>query len=530
MRLALALASAVLYGLCFAPSGLAPLAWVALAPLALALRGAGPARAAGLGFAWGFVATAWVTAWLVPTLAGQFGFSRPGSVAFWLALAAASAAPFLAVACAGFALAARRAPAALVPALFAAAWVAAEYARARLGLRSPWASLADTQVDAALLRQLAALGGHYAVGAVVALANATLAEMLRAARTSGSAPRAWRGALAAALILLGVGGGAWAWGARRAAGQGGAPALTVALVQGDVAPELHWRRESASRVLRRHLSLTDELLRGGPAPDLVVWPESAVQIPPDDPSLGPALRGAGAGRVPVLLGAPRREERDGALRHFNSALLVRPDGALEHYDKRRLLPFSETRPLGGLGALVTSRDLDPGAFTAGSGPGLFTVGGVRLGVLICMEALYPELAREAASRGARALVVVSNDAWYRGRGGAAQHFAPVVYRAIETGLPVLRAATSGITAVVAPDGQVVARLPEHEARVLVGPTPPPHPRPPPYLRLGDAFAWACIGVWTIGALAGARRARSRRFSASGSSPTAPSCAAGSTSA
>jgi apolipoprotein N-acyltransferase len=503
----MAVASAVLYGLCFAPSGLAPLAWVALAPLALALRGATPGRAAGLGFAWGFVATAWVTAWLVPTLAGQFGFSWAGSLAFWLALAAASAAPYLALASAGFALAARRVPAALVPVVFAAAWVAAEFARARLGLRSPWASLADTQVDAATLRQLAALGGHYAVGAVVALANATLAETLRALRGASARAPAWRGAVAAIVILLGVGGGAWGYGTRRlAAGQGGRPGPTVGLVQGDVAPELHWRRASAGRVLRRHLSLTDELLRGAaPAPALVVWPESAVQTAPDDPSLGLALRGAGAGRVPVLLGAPRREEREGAPRHFNSALLVRPDGALEHYDKRRLLPFSETRPLGALAALATSRDLEPGAFTPGAGPGLFSVGELRAGVLICMEALYPELAREAVVLGARALVVLSNDAWYRGRGGAAQHFAPVVYRAIETGVPVLRAATSGITAVVAPDGRVVARLPEHEARVLVGPTPPPHPVPPPVLRLGDAFAWACIGVWSLGAIGGTLR-------------------------
>jgi apolipoprotein N-acyltransferase len=237
--------------------------------------------------------------------------------------------------------------------------------------------------------------------------------------------------------------------------------------------------------------------------------------------------------VPVLLGAPRRELRAGRPHHFNSALLVRPDGAVEHYDKRRLLPFSETRPLGALGALAVPGDLAPATYSAGSAPGLFDVDGLRVGVLICMEALDPGLAREAARAGADLLVVPSNDAWYRGRGGAAQHFAPVVFRAIETGLPVARAATTGITAVVAPDGRVVARLPQGEARVLLGPIPPAHPDPPPVLRLGDAFAHACLAVWAGAALAGWRAPRARRrlsLSASGSSPRAPSSAAGSTSA
>jgi apolipoprotein N-acyltransferase len=500
VRLAAVLGSAVLYGLAFPPAGHAPLAWVALVPLVLALRGARARQAAGLAFAWGFVATAGVTVWLVPTLHGHFGLSQAGSVAFWLALAATAAAPYLALAAAGFALAARRAPAALVPALFAAAWVAAEYARAHLGLASPWASLAYTQAESPIVRQLAALGGHYAVGAVVALANATAAEALRAAWPGGGA-RAWRGALAAVVILIGVGAGGWAYGERRvaAAAGGGAPALEVALVQGAVEPALHWRSAAAGRVVRHHLSLTAELLAGA-TPDLVVWPESAVQVSLDDAAHGPSLRAAGAGRVPVLLGAPRRAGE----RSFNSALLVREDGRTEHYDKRRLLPFSETRPLGALGALATDGDLAPDAFTAGTAPGLFAVGATQIGVLICMEALYPALAREAVAAGAQVLAILSNDAWYRGHGGAAQHFAPAVFRAVETGVPVLRAATTGITAVIAPDGQTVARLPEGEAAVLHGPTPPAHPSPPPYLHLGDTFAHICVGIWALATLNGLR--------------------------
>ena len=500
MRLTAAVASAVLYGLCFPPAGLAPLAWGALVPLVLALRGVGPIRAAALGFAWGFVATALVTAWLLPTLEVHFEMSRVGSVAFWLALSAGAAAPYLALACAGFALASRYAPPALVPCAFAAAWVAAEYARAQLGLRSPWASLGYTQVGSEGVLQLAAFGGHYAVGALVAFVNASAAEGIRVLRLA-TAPRRSRAIAGLVGALLVVAAGSWVWGAHRLeATAGEAPGATIALVQGAVAPELLWRRETAPRVLRRHLSLTAEVLAESPAPEFVVWPETAVPTPVDDPVFGPALRAAGAGRVPVLLGAPRRETRDGSLHHFNSAWLLRPDGGVEHYDKRRLLPFSETHPLDGLAALGTPGDLDPGPYTAGEAPGLFTVGSLRIGVLICMEALYPELAREAVDAGARVLVNLSNDAWYRGRGGAEQHFAPVVFRAIETGVPVVRAAATGITAVVGPSGRVVARLPANEPGVLLGPTPAPHATPPPYLALGDAFARGCVAVWALAAI------------------------------
>lgn len=523
MRLTAALGSAVLYGLCFPPVGFSLLAWGALIPLVLALRGAGPARAAALGFAWGFVATAVVTIWLVPTLHVHFGLSAAGSVGFWLALATGAAAPYLALACAGYALAVRRAPAALAPWLFAAAWVAAEYARAQFGLRSPWAALAYTQVGSEGVVQLAALGGHYAVGALVAFVNASAAEGIRLLRVAPAPHRSRALAgLLAMLVLVGV--GSWAWSARRlAAAERDAPVLTIALVQGAVAPERLWRREDAQRVLHRHLALTAEALSGSELPDLVVWPETAVPTPVDDPVYGPALRAAGGSHVPVLLGAPRREERSGQLHHFNSAWLVHAGDAIDHYDKRLLLPFSETHPFGALGALATPGDLDPGPYTAGEAPGLFTVAGVRLGVLICMEVLYPELAREAVGAGARVLVNLSNDAWYRGRGGAEQHFAPVVFRAVETGVPVVRAAATGITAVVGPTGRVVARLPEGEPGVLLGPTPPAHPVVPPYRALGDAFARGCAAVWAAAALAAVAPApSSRRGGAPTRRPARPS--------
>jgi len=523
---AASLASGALYALLFPPFGWVALSWVALVPLILALRGRGPLAAAGLAALQMSLATGLVVAWLVPTLEGHFERSPARAILFLLFLSACAAAPFHALAFAARARA-RRAPAWLAPVLFAAAWVASEWLRGQLGLRSPWGKLGDAHFASPRLRQVADLGGVYAVSALVALGNFAAAEALHALgqRLSGRALDLARPAVALLLAAVLLAAALLYGDSRRGAWGGSAEELELAVVQGDVDVELRWRRASASHVVRRYLSLTrEELARPAGRPlDLVLWPENAIQTSLDDPVYGGAVRGLARAGVPLLIGAPRRERREGHLLHFNSAQLLRPDGSLEHYDKRRLLPFSETHPLGGL-RLAPRGDLDQGEYAAGEAPGLFEVAGTRVGVLICLEALYPELAREAAVGGARLLVNLSNDGWYRGRGGAEQHLAQVVFRAIETRLPVARATTTGISALVAPDGGIAARLDAGERGVLRAAVRLGAGGASPYLRWGDAFAGACLAVLAAGALAPflpGRRALRRRARAPGAAGGLP---------
>ena len=211
-----------------------------------------------------------------------------------------------------------------------------------------------------------------------------------------------------------------------------------------------------------------------------------------------------AARAPLLLGAPRSEERGAARLTWNSAWLLASDGAPHTYDKRRLLPFAETRPLGLGVATGESRDLDPGSFAAGAAPGLLPLGSDVLGALICLEALYPEDARALARRGATVLVNLSNDGWYRGRGGAEQHFAGVVLRAVETRLPLVRSTSTGVSAIVDASGAVVAALPAGAAGVLAAAVPRGAPGASLYVRIGDAFAWACAALWLAASLHGLR--------------------------
>jgi apolipoprotein N-acyltransferase len=494
-RLAATAAAAALYGLLFPPYGAAWLSWLALLPLCLALRGARPLAAAGLAALFGWLTTLFIIAWLVPTLTGHFERPPLFAVVFWAAFSATALAPFYAVAFAGYARACDALPAALRPALFAASWVAAELARAQLGFRSPWAWLGDAHAGSANLRQIADLTGVYGVSALVALGNASLAELAARVRRRDRDTRERRAALRAAaafaaILLVALGYGML----RRAAFADPEPGLRVAVVQGNEPAPLRWKRSAALRVLSRYGRLTQRELASGRAPDLVVWPENALQLSPEDPLYALALRQL-AGRAPLLLGAPRVEEEGGSRRSFNSAWLLLPSGERAHYDKRRLLPFSETRPFGSAVELGRAGDLDPGVFSPGATPGLFRLGNDTLGVLICMEALYPELARELAAQGATLLVNLSNDGWYGGRGGAEQHIAQVVFRAVETRLPLVRSTTTGVSAIVDASGERVAELEAGRAGVLARALPRPPGGASLYVRVGDLFAWLCAACW-----------------------------------
>jgi len=492
--IALVALSAACYVAAFPPFGWHALAWVALVPLLAALdRDAMRAsRVALLGGLWALLATAGVIAWVVPTLEDYFRLSLPWAMAVFLFVVLAAAVPYLAVVAAGTGLLRARLPRIAWLLSLPLAWTVFEFARTSLGLRSGWARLGDSLAGVASVRELASVTGVWGVSALAILANVALYEglcVMRRRWLSGERVSLRRVSALVAGLVMGFAGAQWA----RAPlamedGSGG----EIVLVPAAVEAELRWKRAHAPRSLGEHVKLTLEALRGAPDPLLVVWPENAIQISPADPEFGIALRTLVSSiGVPLLMGAPRSErERPGE--SFNSAHLLWPDGRSEAYDKMRLLPISETGPLVDL----ASREAATRAgWVPGESPGVFDLATKRIGVLICFEAIYPDLARALAGDGARLLLNLSNDGWYRGRGGHQQHLQQVVYRAIETGVPLARATTTGITAIVAPDGSIVASLPADQPGALRASIPALRPGGTPYVRLGDTFAWTSVVVW-----------------------------------
>lgn len=499
--------SAGLCALAFPPFGGAALLFFALAPVIAVLERRTPFVAGALGALHGTLYAAAISFWLVPTVRDYFDRTLPFTLifqlAFWLATVGIYHGGLFAV----LALARRALPRAAWLLLIPLAWAAAELARTSLGLRSPWCRLGDAFIEWPALRQLASATGVYGISALVVAVNVSGLEAVRwaRARQSGRTDELWRersAVVATTLICVLL---VLAYANRHIEGLRDreiTDSLRIALVQGQRPSELSAapRRSDALRHLRRYTGLTREALASGDV-DLVVWPELALSSSPADRSYGPPLASfVESIGVPLLLGAPRYEIE--GQRSFNSVYLLEPGGRRRHYDKIRLLPFSE-RPILGDHVDATPGDGSVIAYTAGEQPGVLPWAGPTLGVLVCFEAVYPETTRALVERGSRLIVNVANDGWFRGVGGAEQHLQQVSFRAIETGLPLLRVTRTGITALIGPDGSILERLPLGPRSAVVSVDLPSH-TDTLYARHGDLFGITCL-VLSLGAAAAGLR-------------------------
>jgi len=487
--LALAALAGVLYWAAQPPLALGSLAFLALVPLLLAVRGAGPWRALALGWLAGTIACNGLTSASIHAALVHAG--HPG----WLAALEAMVIPqlcgalyFAAFAAYAAILEQRRPGTAWRIVLLPAAWVACELARSRIGNGMPWVLLAHAEVDRPWLLQVADVAGASGVTFVVAMVNvlaAMLLERPRASRSRLGAPIAFAGAILLAVVAYG----------RAELVRWRAPTgrpLRVALVQGNIPDEWRTQLRQLPAVLARYRELVTRAAREGP--ELVVLPENATGVSPSaNPQILAQLAAplAGSGSL-VLLGAPRTVALGpGSAAVRNSAFLVDAAGALRAtYDKMHLVPFGETSTWL-LPAALQRRLGVPDDYSAGDAATLFDVDGARAGVLICWEGIYAGAARALARAGATLLVNLSNDDWFGGHAAAEQHFRATLLRAVETRRPLLRATNSGVTALVDARGIVIVAAPRDAATVLAG-TVTTLSTPTLYTRIGDVFAWTCL--------------------------------------
>ncbi|WP_051935627.1 apolipoprotein N-acyltransferase [Deinococcus sp. YIM 77859] len=419
----------------FPPSPLGALAPLPLALLFRQVASQPPGRAFRLTFAFAASFFTALLLWLPSSLAPWFG---PGMAVLYLGLVA-----WLALGWAAAAALTRRVmgPATLWALPFA--WVLLDAARALGPFGFTWGSLGYAFALTPLV-QLADLGGVSLVGLVVTLTAAALADGRPRARLGG-----------VLLLVLGT-----TYGLTRPPDPPGT--ARALLVQGNVDPRAKTQGRTADE-LRRYLDLTRTGLAAGPV-RLVVWPETAAPAAPTVPEVAGALT---ALNVPLLMGAPTQE---GGYR--NSVYAFEAGQVQGRQDKVRLVPFGEYFPGrtvldGAYRVIFRWLGLPP---LSGTVPGRtlapLPLSGIPVGVLICYESTFPALARALVQRGAQVLAVVSNDAWFGPSVGAEQHFQMGRVRAIETRRWVLRAGNDGVTAVIAPSGRVMARLPRAVAATL----------------------------------------------------------------
>lgn len=382
----------------------------------------------------------------------------------------------------------------------AAVWSAAEYLRAVLLTGFPWNLLGVSQYKDLAFIQLAEWGGVYAVSALLVLMNGAVASTVL--QYAAGLRRIGRmhvemmfGVLAVALL--------WALGMHRLLERPEVPAdraVRAALIQPNIPEVGNWDRSDPEVVYDRLEKLTT-YAQYAPGLDLIIWPETAlpdfVRYSERSAVLVKKVTAAGApllaGSMDVAWPTPNRPV------YYNASMLFDAQGdLLKTYYKQHLVLFGEYIPLDTRLDWLDALTPVYTSFTPGRVATLFKLPGDEQGfcVLICFEDSLPYLARRAARAGATWLVNQTNDSWFDPDCGSLQHLAQAVFRCVETRLPMLRSANTGISCAIDPYGRISQTMePRTQGFQVTGIVPADPHRPATfYVRFGDLFAQTCLVV------------------------------------
>lgn len=457
------LLSGLLLFLSFPKFGCGIFAWIALIPIFFALRDAEPWEGFKSGFIAGLVAHIGILYWITYVVV-QYGH-LPVYLGIMATLLLAA---YLSLYTALFAMGVvylRRSGGTL---FFSAPllWTLLEFARSHLFTGFPWENLAYSQYLFRNILQIADITGIYGISFTIVMVNAILFNLwaLRSRR---------RHLLVELTIACTVVAAIYGYGSFRTAQiqesvQKKSP-IEVALVQGNIDQNIKWNERYQLQTVHiyRSLSLRSVPSEGG----LIVWPETAAPFyfEGTNPLRTVVTDVARASGRQILFGSPSYDEGGGKISYANSAYLLRSDGNVAgRYDKVHLVPYGEYVPLRAFFPFISKLVVGVGDFMPGRGFNPIEVDGHSIGVLICYEGIFPESAREYKQKNTDLLVNITNDAWFGNSSAPFQHLSMTVFRAVEARLYLVRAANTGISAIIDPTGTIISQTGLFERTVLKG--------------------------------------------------------------
>jgi len=461
---------------------------VCLAPfLALAISARSARQAAWRGWVAGTAASIPIYYWIAYTIAvqGRLGWAL-GSLAAFL-VSAYVGAYFSVAAAAARRLDGRFGERGLW--LFPAVWTALEMARSYLFSGFPWMLLGYSVAGSATLRQAADLAGVHGLSFLLALSGVSV--YIAGRRLSEGSPVKAAiplipGIMALLfLVLYGRAGSANPTGTAAPVSE-----VKVAIAQGGIDQSVKWDPENQLATLEIYNALTRQA-RDARA-QLVVWPETAAPFFYGwEAELSRRLDAiAASGGIPIIFGAPWFDPSEGG-KFYNSVFHMDARGVvLGRYDKRHLVPFGEYVPLRSVLFFLSKLTAGAEDFSAGTGPALFRIEGRPVSASVCYEALFPALIRDGVLGGATWLVNVTNDAWFGDTVAPHQHLAMARMRCVEFRRPMVRAANSGISAVIDRDGGIAASLGLFRRGILLASVRPATGETV-YSKTGEIFGISC---------------------------------------
>ena len=498
-RVLLASVSGVMLALSFANFDITWCVFLALAPLIVAARGASRTREAFLLGTISYAIT-WLinVPWVINVMSKYGGLPKIAGVLIFLAMAL-----YLGTFGGLFALLIHRLRLGSRPIpwiLAAVAWTTVEYVRTYILFSGfPWNLSATTLIDVPQLAQIARIAGPYFVGTLIAIPSAWLAWLIAA--SAGWRERAMATAAVVAVMTLWVLSGTWLLSRQRATFDA-EPAATAALLQPNISQEMRWSASNLPELFLKMEDMTSTAIQEGAG--VIVWPESSVPLTyATTPYFRETIESLSRRRgVDIILGSVAEDPKD-STRLWNAAYLASGGETKGRYDKMRLVPFGEYVPW--RKALFFAKKLvrAVGEFQFGTNDHPLT-GKFHYGPAICYEVVFPQVTATQVRNGADVLVTITNDDWFDRSSAPRQHLNMARMRAIEADRYLLRAATTGISALVDPSGEVLQSLDLDQEGIILGHFSARQSRTP-YVRFGDWYAILCV-LATAAALVVRRKA------------------------
>jgi apolipoprotein N-acyltransferase len=474
------------------PVSLFPLAFVALVPLLRAIDSDDLLLSFKRGFAAGVVAWLGIVYWVVVAMNSYGGINIPLSVLILLlfALYLSLYMALFTVSCAYL----EKRTSVPVYLLAAPVWVVFEYARGAVMTGFPWAFLGHSQYNFLPLIQVASVTGTYFISFLIVAVNGIILSLF--ARKSVSF--VWTGVVAV-LVASSL-----AYGFVRLQHRDAEPFRT-AIVQGNIGQDVKWDDAFKMMTVSKYYRLSFGLAQDS---DLIIWPETAMPfIIERDVHAHKYVRAVPAMLRSRLLFGTVGLGTDGKL--LNSVHYVDGEGRTAAiYNKVHLVPFGEYTPIVSYFPFLAKITAIGADFIPGEGHAPVATDAGRVGILVCFEGIFPYITNKTVREGAQVLVNVTNDAWYNRTSAPFQHFAFYVFRAIETDRYLLRAANTGISAVIDPRGRVRGKTPIFTEEVLRG-TYALKDTMTFYVRYGDYFIILCLIFLAGMVVAGMYRGRGK---------------------
>jgi apolipoprotein N-acyltransferase len=493
----LALLSGLLLFLSFPKFGTGLFAWIAFVPLLHALREKSPYQGFLAGFTTGFAAYIGIIYWIAYVVVHYGYLPVPVGIAVMLLLSAYLAL-YVALFAAGIGYFRDRGVSTILAAPLL--WTSLEYVKSHLLTGFPWENLGYSQYLYAPLIQVADITGVFGLSFAIVLINVVIFDVFQAWRSHRNRKRRIMRITAEVtagclVILMLIGYGMFRiHDVEKSLDQ--APKIPVSLIQGNIDQSIKWHPAFQQETVRIYKSLTQQAAPAGNG--LIVWPETATPFffqDQDDmhrevTSL-PLLTGNS-----LLFGSPSYQ-RDGLHLVFsNSAFLLSPDGQIAgRYNKVHLVPYGEYVPLRRFFPFIQKLVVGIGDFRSGPGYIPLIMQGAgrpqKLGVMICYEGILPEAGWAYRQQGAGLLVNITNDAWFGNTSAPYQHLSMTTFRSVENRLYLVRAANTGISAIIDPTGRIAARSALFEKATLSG-TVRLMDKSTFYSTYGDVFVYGCI--------------------------------------